>query len=54
VKRRAFIVGLGGAAAWPLAGYAQQPERIRRVGVLSDRPENDPIARASQAALGKG
>jgi putative ABC transport system substrate-binding protein len=53
VKRREFIAAIGGAAAWPLAGYAQQPERIRRVGVLMVRPENDPFIRASVAAFGK-
>jgi putative tryptophan/tyrosine transport system substrate-binding protein len=34
-RRREFIAGLGSAVALPLAARAQQPDRMRRVGVLS-------------------
>src|SRR5271156_6314244 len=34
MKRREFIAGLGSATAWPHAAGAQQPERVRRIGVL--------------------
>src|SRR6516164_6318992 len=42
MKRREFIAGLSGAMAWPLVARAQQPERMRRIGVLMGLAADDP------------
>src|SRR5713101_9353910 len=55
LRRREFISLLGGAAAaWPLAARAQQPARMRRIGVLMSFVEADPETKARLAAFRQG
>jgi putative ABC transport system substrate-binding protein len=52
MKRREFIVALGGAAAtWPLAASAQQTQRMRRIGVLMAGDESSPVTKTIVSAF---
>jgi putative ABC transport system substrate-binding protein len=55
MRRREFITLLcGAAAAWPLTARAQQPDRMRRIGVLMGFPESDSQAQSFIAAFQNG
>ena len=51
IRRREFIAGLGGAAAWPIAARAQQSNRMRRIGVLRSGDEDDPGSKTNASAF---
>jgi ABC-type uncharacterized transport system substrate-binding protein len=54
-KRRQVLTLLGGAAAaWPLAARSQQPDRMRRIGVLMSFAASDPDAQLRIGAFDKG
>jgi putative tryptophan/tyrosine transport system substrate-binding protein len=55
MRRREFITLLGSAAVmWPFAARAQQPDRMRLVGVLQGVSADDPVGQARAAAFTKG
>ena len=55
MRRREFITMLGGTAiSWPLVARAQQPERMRHIGVLMNYPSDDPEAQIRVGAFLQG
>src|SRR5258707_4794061 len=55
MSRREFIMLLGGVvAAWPLVARAQQPDRMRQIGVLMGTAADDPESQARTATFAQG
>jgi putative tryptophan/tyrosine transport system substrate-binding protein len=54
MRRREFIAGAGAAVAWPLAAWGQQPDRLRRIGVLLPAAADDAVFQARVGAFQQG
>jgi len=54
MRRRSFIHGIAVCAAWPFAASAQQPERVRRIGVLMPTAAEDRDGQDRISALLQG
>jgi putative tryptophan/tyrosine transport system substrate-binding protein len=48
MRRRDFIKVIGGTVAWPLTARAQQPQRVKRIGMLFALAEDDPLVQDTQ------
>jgi len=51
VTRRALILALGSAAAWPMVAWPQSRTEIRRVGLLMNLAADDPEGRVRMSAV---
>jgi putative ABC transport system substrate-binding protein len=54
MRRREFLTVISGATVWPLVAHAQQPDAMRRIGVMISVPEDDQSGRAQADALKDG
>jgi putative tryptophan/tyrosine transport system substrate-binding protein len=54
MRRREFIAGLAGAAAWPVVARGQQADRIRHVGALMNGDPGDAVGQGDLTAFRQG